>query len=223
MPGRERRREPESEHHRHIERRGREERAEETGRLQHVLARPPSGQQPLRERAVVGEGARTEHHGQADQVEHAEHKLWTQLMAKAIEKQAQLERRLAAGGARQGHEADRKRRHEDGGGGRTDDRQQRHHAHQQPIAEHGCEPAERRGTKQPPALAEPAHAAGGAYDARLHSRIRRKCSGSCACTSMPARGRWKSCRRESQKRSAAARSITGHAARSPGVSGRTAS
>ena len=35
------------------------------------------------------------------------------------------------------------------------------------------------------------------------SRTWRKCSGSCACTSIPGRGRWKSYRRESQKRSAA--------------------
>jgi hypothetical protein len=52
--------------------------------------------------------------------------------------------------------------------------------------------------------------------------MRRKCSGSCAWTSSPGRGRWKSCRRESQKRRLAARSIAGQAPRSSALNGRVA-
>ena len=42
-------------------------------------------------------------------------------------------------------------------------------------------------------------------------RMRSKCAGSCACVSSPGRGRCRSYRRDSQKRSAAARSSAGHA------------
>ena len=53
--------------------------------------------------------------------------------------------------------------------------------------------------------------AGAATRAR---RMRSKCAGSCACVSSPGRGRWRSYSRDSQKRSAAARSSDGHASRS---------
>ena len=53
--------------------------------------------------------------------------------------------------------------------------------------------------------------------------MRSKCAGSCACISSPGRGRWRSYSRDSQKRSAAARSSAGHCARSSALSGRTAS
>ena len=44
--------------------------------------------------------------------------------------------------------------------------------------------------------------------------MRSKCAGSCACVSSPGRGRCRSYSRDSQKRSAAARSSDGHASRS---------
>src|SRR5215472_446506 len=208
-----------------------------------VAWRLPTREQPD-QHSAVDDGRRSEREAHAEYEDDAERKQRPEVAPKSAEQIGQTRSAAALLRPRRGEKADREHRlqHRCSELSERRPRAELGQRRQEVIRDQQHQPGKRSSTKHRVGSAQPentlecvatcerdrsdscAHESGNAASLLARSRkMRSNVEGSCACVSSPGRGRWRSYSRDSQKRSAAARSRLGHCARSSKSSGMTRS